>query len=108
MKIWIEKQSALIDFTLASLGRRKFKTLGLLLVYTLIVFLLASTMLYTHALRHEAAAVLKNSPEVILQRMVAGRHDLIPPGYLEKIGRVRGLLGTPGASARPICRDFSS
>jgi ABC-type lipoprotein release transport system permease subunit len=96
MKTWIEKQSALIDFTLASLGRRKFKTLGLLLVYTLIVFLLASTMLYTHALRHEAAAVLKNSPEVILQRMVAGRHDLIPPGYLEKIGRVRGVQKKEG------------
>jgi outer membrane receptor for ferrienterochelin and colicin len=28
---------------------------------------------------------------VIVQRMVAGRHDLIPPGYLEKIGRIRGV-----------------
>jgi len=91
MKTWIEKQTALIDFTLASLARRKVKNLGLLLVYTLIVFLLASVMLYTSALRFEAAQVLKNSPEVIVQRMVAGRHDLIPPGYLEKLGRIRGV-----------------
>ncbi len=91
MKTWIEKQTALIDFTLASLARRKVKNLGLLLVYTLIVFLLASVMLYTSALRFEAAQVLKNSPEVIVQRMVAGRHDLIPPGYLDKLGRIRGV-----------------
>jgi ABC-type lipoprotein release transport system permease subunit len=96
MKIWIEKQKALIDFTLSSLARRKLKNLGLLLVYTLIVFLLASVMLYTHALRHEAAQVLKNSPEVIVQRMVAGRHDRISPGYLEKLGLIRGVQNKEG------------
>lgn len=96
MKIWIKKQTALIDFTLASLARRKLKNLGLLLVYTLIVFLLASVMLYTSALRREAAQVLQNSPEVIVQRMVAGRHDLIPPGYLEKLGRIRGVQKMEG------------
>lgn len=96
MRIWIKKQTALIDFTLASLARRKLKNLGLLLVYTLIVFLLASVMLYTSALRREAAQVLQNSPEVIVQRMVAGRHDLIPPGYLEKLGRIRGVQKKEG------------
>jgi ABC-type lipoprotein release transport system permease subunit len=96
MKIWIAKQKALIDFTLSSLARRKLKNLGLLLVYTLIVFLLASVMLFTHALRHEAAQVLKGTPEVIVQRMVAGRHDLIPPGYIEKLGRIRGVQHIEG------------
>lgn len=96
MNAWIEKQRHLIDFTLASLARRKTKNLGLLLVYTLLVFVLASVALYTHALRQEAALVLKHSPEVILQRMVAGRHDLIPPGYIEKIGRIRGVQRIEG------------
>jgi ABC-type lipoprotein release transport system permease subunit len=91
MKLWIEKQRYLIDFTLASLARRKARNIGLLLVYTLLVFMLASVTLYTHALRQEAARVLVASPEVVVQRMVAGRHDLIPPGYLEKIGRIRGV-----------------
>lgn len=96
MNAWIEKQRHLIDFTLASLARRKTKNLGLLLVYALLVFVLASVSLYTHALRQEAARVLERSPEVILQRMVAGRHDLIPPGYLEKIGRIRGVQTIEG------------
>ena len=96
MNAWIEKQRHLIDFTLASLARRRTKNLGLLLVYTLLVFVLASVALYTHALRQEAAQVLKQSPEIVLQRMVAGRHDLIPPGYLEKIGRIRGVQAIEG------------
>ena len=96
MNAWIEKQKYLIDFTLSSLARRKAKNLGLLLVYTLIVFLLASVMLFTHALRQAAAEVLVGAPEVILQRMVAGRHDLIPPGYLERIGRIRGVQQKEG------------
>ncbi len=91
MNPWIEKQRSLIDFTLASASRRKTRNLGLLAVYAALVFVLASVMLFTHALRQEATAVLAGTPEVILQRMVAGRHDLIPPGYLERIGRIRGV-----------------
>jgi ABC-type lipoprotein release transport system permease subunit len=96
MRTWIEKQKYLIDFTLSCLARRKAKTLGLLLIYTLIVFLLASVMLFTHALQREAALVLAGSPEVIVQRMVAGRHDLIPSSYLDKIGRIRGVQKKEG------------
>ncbi|EXI67662.1 MAG: lipoprotein releasing system, transmembrane protein, LolC/E family [Candidatus Accumulibacter adjunctus] len=96
MNVWIEKQKYLIDFTLASLARRKAKNLGLLLVYSLIVFLLASVMLFTHALRQAANELLAGAPEIVLQRMVAGRHDLIPPGYLERIARLRGVLEKQG------------
>ena len=96
MRTWIEKQKYLIDFTISSLARRKVKNLGLLLIYTLIVFLLASVMLFTHALRREAALVLAHSPEVIVQRMVAGRHDLIPANYLDKIGNMRGVQKKEG------------
>ena len=91
MKPWLEKQRHLIDFTLASLLRRKGRNLGLIGVYTLLVFVLASAMLYSHALRREASLILEGAPEVVLQRLVAGRHDLIPPGYIERIGRIRGV-----------------
>lgn len=94
--MWLEKQRHLIDFTFASLWRRKVKNLGLLAAYTVLVFVLASVTLFTHALRTEASYVLAASPEVILQRMVAGRHDLIPPGYLDKIGRIRGVQKIEG------------
>ena len=96
MPIWLQRQKYLIDFTLSSLLRRRAKNAGLLLVYTLIVFVLASVMLFTHALRHEAVHVLAEAPEIVLQRMVAGRHDLVPASYLDRIGEVRGLQKKAG------------
>jgi hypothetical protein len=91
MSRWLAQQAALIDFTLASLNRRRTRNLGLLGVYSLILFLLASVMLFTHALRQEAAALLAQAPELLVQRMVAGRHDLIPADYLQTLGRIRGV-----------------
>ncbi len=91
MQAFIEKQRYLIDYTLAALARRKARNLGLLGAYTLLVFVLASASLYTHALRQEAAQLLAAAPEIILQRLVAGRHDLIPPGYVEQLAPIRGV-----------------
>lgn len=96
MMNFFRRQKYLIDFTLASLLRRKGKNLGLLLVYSMIVFLLASVMLFTHALRKEAGILLQQSPEIVLQRIVAGRHALIPADYLEKIGKIRGVTRKEG------------
>lgn len=96
MSEWLRRQRYLIDYSLSALARRPGKHLGLLLVYTLIVFLLASVMLFTQSLRREAALVLAESPEIILQRQVAGRHDLMPLDYLERIGRIRGVSAKYG------------
>ncbi|CAA7612520.1 ABC transporter permease [Magnetospirillum sp. SS-4] len=96
MNSWIGKQRNLLDFTLSSLSRRRGKTLGMLAVYTSIVFVLASVMLFSHAIRREAAIVLVKSPEVLVQRMVAGRHDLIPARYLDAIRGIRGVQSVEG------------
>ena len=96
MRNWIDRQRYLLDFTVSSLARRKAKTIVLLLVYTLVVFLVASVMLFTEALRQEASQALAHAPDVIVQHMVAGRHDLIPADSLEEIGRVRGVQAKVG------------
>jgi ABC-type lipoprotein release transport system permease subunit len=93
---FIRRQRYLVDYILSSMLRRKGKNFGLMLVYSLIVFMLASVMLFTHALRQEMGLLLQASPEIILQRMVAGRHDFIPEAYLEKMGRIRGVTERKG------------
>jgi ABC-type lipoprotein release transport system permease subunit len=96
MIAFLRKQAYLIDFTVASLLRRKGRNLGLLTVYLLIVFMLASVMLFAHALRTEAGIILQQSPEIIVQRLVAGRQALVPADYLEKMGRLRGVTSRKG------------
>ncbi len=97
MKSWIDRQRNIIDYTLSSLLRRKRKNAALYIVYTLVVFLLSSTVFFTHSLKREAALVLKEAPEIIVQRIVAGRHELIPVGYLDK---VKDIPGVRAAAAR--------
>ena len=92
----IEKQRAIIDFTLASLVRRKGKNAALLLVYTLVVSALASVMFFAQSIRTEAAAVLADAPELVVQRLVAGRHEMIPLSYIEKIRTIRGVKAVRG------------
>jgi lipoprotein-releasing system permease protein len=96
MRTWIERQKNILDFTLASLLRRKRKNAALVLVYTLIVFLLASVVFFTRSIQKEASILLREAPEMIVQRMVAGRHELIPLSYLEKIREIRGVQSARG------------
>lgn len=91
MRDWIEKQRYIIDFTLSSLLRRKVKNFGLWLLYMLVVFLLASVMFFTHAIKKEAVDILSHSPEIIVQRLMAGRHALFPVGYLDTLKNIRGV-----------------
>ncbi len=90
-RAWLERQRSLLDYTLASLGRRRGKNLSLVLVYGLTVFAVASTLFLTEALRAEAAEVLRGGPDVVVQRLVAGRHDLIPAAEVERLAAIRGV-----------------
>jgi ABC-type lipoprotein release transport system permease subunit len=92
----LQRQRYLLDYTLSSLLRRKGKHIALLTTYTLIIFLLASVMLFSHALKGEIAQTLVASPEIVLQRIVAGRHALIPADYLQRLGRLRGVSEMKG------------
>jgi hypothetical protein len=91
MRRWIERQRYFLDITLSALLRRKRKNISLVAVFALVVFLIASVLFFTRAIRTEALQLLAASPEIVIQRTVAGRHDLIPVGYVEKVEAIRGV-----------------
>ena len=62
--------------------------MALALVYTFVVFILASVLFFTEALKREARIILKGSPDVIVQRLNAGRHDLIPENYVATLSKI--------------------
>jgi ABC-type lipoprotein release transport system permease subunit len=96
MEKWIERQRNIIDFTLSSLFRRKGKNMALIFVYTLVVFMLASVVFFTHSIKEEASLLLKGSPEMVVQRFVAGRHEPIPVAYMNVIKEIRGVREIKG------------
>lgn len=88
---WAERQRNIIDFTLSSLLRKKGKNISLLSVYVLVVFILASVFFFTHSIRKEASILFKDAPEMVIQKMAGGRHELIPLSYMDKIKGVEGV-----------------
>jgi ABC-type lipoprotein release transport system permease subunit len=96
MRTWVERQKYLIDYTVGSLARRRARNLALFLAYAVLVFALGSVLLFSQALRREAVELLADAPEVVVQRMVAGRHDLLPEAYLGRLDAIRGISGKRG------------
>ena len=80
----------LIEYALSTLVRRRWKNLSLLLVYSLTIAAIASVLLFSQALREEAALLLAGAPELLVQRLLAGRHDAIPEEYAAKSARCPG------------------
>jgi len=95
MESW-ERQKNILDFTLSSLLRRKAKNLALFLVYTFIVFVLASVLFLTHSLEREASLILQDAPEMIVQKTAAGRQEQIPLRYRESIQKILGVQSVAG------------
>ena len=71
--------------------RRKGKNIALVTVYTFVLFLLASVLFSAESLKKEAAQILLDAPEMTVQRLVAGRQDLIPMDYIDSIKEIRGV-----------------
>lgn len=89
--VWWRGQRALLDFCLSDLLRRKGKNGSLLAGYSLIIFLLTSVLFFADALRKEAAGVLQDAPEMVVQRMITGRYTPIPLAYQNVIVSIRGV-----------------
>lgn len=81
----------ILDYALGSLLRRRYKNLALLAVYAFTIAVLASVLFLTHALKAESARLLEGSPEIVVQRLAAGRHALVPLSYAEKIRAIAGV-----------------
>jgi ABC-type lipoprotein release transport system permease subunit len=92
----VERHRNILDFAISSLARRWKKNLALLAVYTFTVFVLASVIFFTEAVKREARAVFQGAPEVVVQRLMAGRHDLVPQAYVDGLSRLTGVREVRG------------
>lgn len=87
----LKKQINIIEFAISSLVRRRYKSAAILFAYVLIVALIASVLFTTHSLRVESAAILQSTPDLVVQRLSGGRHELIPLAYGEEIKSILGV-----------------
>lgn len=91
LKLLIEKNLNILDYSLSSLWRRRLKNLSVMLVFAIVIFLLASFQMVTSALTKTAEDSLAYAPDITVQKMSAGRQEAIPLAYLEKINSILGI-----------------
>ena len=106
MTAWLERQRGLVDFTVAAMARRRGRNLGLFAAYALVVFLLASVVLFGDALRHQAEVLLADAPEVVVQGQRYRRVLRSPQTYQSLAGPLhleRHLYRPEGGRGRTIC-----
>jgi ABC-type lipoprotein release transport system permease subunit len=87
----LEKQLNLLDYALSSLWRRKMKNLGIITVFAGVIFLVASFQILTSSLTSTAGTMLAKTPEIVIQKMSAGRQESIPLSYLNRLDGIFGI-----------------
>jgi len=89
------RQWKILEYALLSLVRRRGRNLAVGAVFVFTVAVLASILFLTHSLKEEASRLLLGAPDLIVQSVAAGRHELIPVDAAGPIGEI------PWASASP-------
>lgn len=87
----MKRHVKILEHALGSVLRKRGKTVSTAAALVLVVTILASVLFLTHSLRREADALLQGAPAVVVQRLLAGRHELIPVAAAEKIREIPGV-----------------
>jgi hypothetical protein len=92
----LQRRLKILEFALGALWRRRARNGAILAVFTLVGTLLLSVLLLVASLKEETARLLAAAPDLVVQRVWAGRHDLAPEAWAARIAREPGV-----GSARP-------
>jgi len=93
----LQHQLNLLDYALTTLWRRKLKNCGIVLVFTVVVFLFGSLQLMTRGLTEAAEEILADAPDITVQQMSAGRQVSL---HQEAGGKIEKILGVTKAIPR--------
>lgn len=81
----------LLSFALNSLFRTKAKSVFTLIVFGALVFLLSSILFISNSIKYELSLTLKELPEIIVQKLQAGRHTNIELKRVDKLLEIQGV-----------------
>lgn len=84
-------KSNLFEFAIHSLLRRGAKNIFITIIFTLLIFVLSSVFLITGALKNELLGTLEALPEVIVQKIIAGKQKDIEVQRSDQILQIPGV-----------------
>jgi ABC-type lipoprotein release transport system permease subunit len=81
----------LMEYALNAILRQKYKSIFITIVFTLLTFLLTSVFFITNSIRYELDSTVDSLPEIIVQKIKAGRHYDIDVDVVDSILDISGV-----------------
>jgi len=81
----------LIEYAINAILRQKAKSFFIVFVFTLLTFLLTSVFFITTSLKYELDATVDSLPQIIVQKIKAGRHYDIDEDMLDSFLEIEGV-----------------
>jgi ABC-type lipoprotein release transport system permease subunit len=81
----------LLDYALGSILRRKTKNIFIYLILTLLIFLIAAVLFIAHSMEKELELTYNTMPEIIVQKLQAGRIATIENERVDEILAITGV-----------------
>jgi ABC-type lipoprotein release transport system permease subunit len=87
----LQQQLNIFDYSLHSLWRKKGKNLCVFLIFTAVIFLLASFQFMGASLTRSAELLLATVPDITVQQLSAGRQISLSVSRVEKLDKIFGI-----------------
>jgi len=86
-----QRQLNLLDYALGSLTRKKTKNFGMVIVFSLVIFLFSSLLLLSRGLSELATEVLQHAPDITVQQLSAGRQVALRADAAAQLENIFGI-----------------
>ncbi|RUM48163.1 MAG: ABC transporter permease, partial [Desulfocapsa sp.] len=87
----IQQQLNILDYALYSLWRKRGRNCIVFLVFSGVIFLLASFQFMTASLTRTASLLLRDVPDITVQQLSAGRQVFLSANSLGKLDTIFGI-----------------
>ncbi len=81
----------LIEYAVNALLRQKYKSFFVMSIFTLLTFLLTSVFFITNSIKYELQSTVDTLPQIIVQKIKAGRHYDIQESVVDDILELAGV-----------------
>jgi ABC-type lipoprotein release transport system permease subunit len=81
----------LVEYAINSLLRQKYKTIFVTAILTTLVFLLTSVFFITNSIKYELQSTVEALPEIVVQKIKAGRHYDLDSESVDDILEITGV-----------------
>jgi len=81
----------ILEYAMESMLRSRFKNISIFVIFTTLIFLVASLLFISDSIKYELDNTVDKLPEITIQKIKAGRVEEVDTSMVDKISEIRGV-----------------